>query len=429
MAVPSSGTLSLLSLAKEKVHDDYTSGVSVTGPISLKDLTLGGNANGSNVSYDVTNGFSPSHPDNDESYGMQEFYSYDHDYAVAACNIAYREGNSGTFTFPINLGSDTGTVRIEYQAYGIPDKFVFAWNGNTYTSGTTSGNYDGYVGSQSSLAALRTATGDSNLEITTYTTSDYNPSGSNNTQSGGRNFIEFNKNASAGSLTATVTAPLGGTAWWFSVSCPGQQVIWSANGVTPGVQTNTESSITSSGFRMNGQTTSKGLTSNYSTTGTISARGFVHKTGATSTEFLQGDSGVTTHISDNNDTIGTFSRTLGSLSSSTTYSYRAYATNTAGTTYGAIETATTSASLTSFAASTSASLINVCSQDANQTYYHNGSLARPTVNDNVYTDSSGNNPLAAGYYRFDAIVNQYFRVVGVAGQVSTVDDCDELGSP
>ena len=40
MAVPSSGTLSLLSLAKEKVHDDYTSSNSVTGPISLKDLTL-----------------------------------------------------------------------------------------------------------------------------------------------------------------------------------------------------------------------------------------------------------------------------------------------------------------------------------------------------------------------------------------------------
>ena len=86
MAVPSSGTLSLLSLAKEKVHDDYTSGVSVTGPISLKDLTLGGNANGSNVSYDVTNGFSPSHPDNDESYGMQEFY-------FSCLNFGYHQRN------------------------------------------------------------------------------------------------------------------------------------------------------------------------------------------------------------------------------------------------------------------------------------------------------------------------------------------------
>lgn len=348
MAVPISGNeLSLLKIAREKVYDNYDSTSAVTGPISLKDVTQGGNANGSGTSFDVTNGFSPSHPDNDAAFGMQEFYSYDHDYVVAACNITYYEGNNGTFTFPIDLGSGTGIVRIEYQAYTVPDKFVFTWNGNTYTSGSTSGNYDGYVGAQSFssnnyVTLLRNATGNPNLEITTYTTSDYNPSGSTNNQEGGRYFIEFNKNATAGSMVATVSAPLSGTAWWFSVSCPGQQVIWASNGVAPSVQTNAETNVTSSGFTMNGQTTSKGLTGNYSTTGTITARGFVYKTGSTSTPFIAGDFGTSTQQVDTNNTIGSFSHALTSLSSGTAYSYRAYASNAAGTTYGSIESATTS---------------------------------------------------------------------------------------
>ena len=48
MAVPSSGsTKTMLGLAKEKVHDDYFSGSSITGAISMYDLVHGGNTNGS----------------------------------------------------------------------------------------------------------------------------------------------------------------------------------------------------------------------------------------------------------------------------------------------------------------------------------------------------------------------------------------------
>lgn len=85
--------------------------------------------------------------------------------------------------------------------------------------------------------------------------------------------------------------------------------------------------------------------------------------------------------------------------------------------------------LTSFSGSTVQSVVNVCSASANQTYYHNGSLAKPVANDNVYSTNSTNNPLAAGFYRLDDLANQYIRVVGVAGQVSNVEDCDQLGGP
>lgn len=344
MAVPASGnSISLAGLAAEKDVDDYTD-ADYDDVISLKDVTLGGNAGGSHISFDVTNGFSASHPDSQASYRMSEFYSYDHDAAAPACNMAYQSGNQGTFDYPISLGSDTGTVTIEYQAYSIPDKFVFTWNGNTYTSGSGNGTGAGFVGAANQLSALQATAGNSSATITTLTTS-YG-SGSQNTQTGGRGTITFNKNSSASSANMRVSAPLGGTAWWFSVSCPGSQVIGGGTGVAPTVVTNTESSVSSSGFTMNGTVNSKGLASDFSTTGTITHRGFVTKTGAITDDFIAGESGVGVQVADNTNSTGAFSKAISALSSSTTYTYRAYATNAAGTTYGANEQVTTSASAT-----------------------------------------------------------------------------------
>jgi len=79
MAVPSSGTLSMLGLSKEKVHDDYSSSSGITNPISMYDLVNGGNTNGSGNSYDVTNQQSGSRPDTVVPHAFSEWYGYDHD--------------------------------------------------------------------------------------------------------------------------------------------------------------------------------------------------------------------------------------------------------------------------------------------------------------------------------------------------------------
>ena len=376
MAVPASGNeLSLLKIAKEKVHDDYNSSSAVQSAISLKHVTVGGNDGvhmHSGTSFDVTNAISPSHPDNDASYNMSEFYSYDHDFAAPGCNIAYYEGNQGTFNYPINLGSDTGLVTIEYQSFSIPDKFVFTWNGNTYTSGSTSGNYDGWVGSQNDLNDLRAATGNNSLEITTHTGGPYpnTGSGSHNAQSGGRGTINFNKNSTAGSMVATVSAPLNNTAWWFSVSCPGQAVVVDNNngvGIAPTV-TASNGQVSATSIQMFGNVTDKGKTSNFSTTGTISAKGFVVLPGVTNTsQFYKDTAGVTVVNEDDStiNTTGSFnesatglsygSPSMGTVSVSNiddeefdvSYniasvgalpnSWRAWATNAAGTTYSEIK--------------------------------------------------------------------------------------------
>ena len=69
MAVPGTGSLSLGGLAFEKLEDEYAQGLPAAidtsyGPFSLRDITEGGGVYGGGEDYDITNGFSPSHPDN-----------------------------------------------------------------------------------------------------------------------------------------------------------------------------------------------------------------------------------------------------------------------------------------------------------------------------------------------------------------------------
>ena len=87
MAVPGSGQIKLSQIAKEKVYDDYNAPVPAI-KVSLKDVTVGGQANGSGANFDSTNQQSPSFPDNSASYSMGEFYSYDHDFVAIACSKA-----------------------------------------------------------------------------------------------------------------------------------------------------------------------------------------------------------------------------------------------------------------------------------------------------------------------------------------------------
>jgi hypothetical protein len=360
MAVPGSGSLSLAAIAAEKLENDYTDVDTSYGPYSLRDITLGGATTVNGEDYDVTNAISPSHPDNDASYRMGEFYSYDHDFAAPACNLAYRSGQNGEFNYPVNLGTATGIIRIDYEAYGVPDRFEFTWNGNTYVSGSSSGNYDGYVGdaTTNNTNNLRTALGDNTIEI--YENSQ------GGVYTGGRGYIEFNKNTSASTANMNVNAPIGGTQWWYSVSCPGMQVISTNPGIAPSVTASTQS-VNISSVAMSGNVTSKGLTSNFTTEGTISAKGFAVMLGQTNTsQFILGDTGVT-NVPEDDSTInvtGAFTESVSSTASTngtvttndasnvtessftgsltknsfgtTPNSFRAYATNAAGTTYSDI---------------------------------------------------------------------------------------------
>ena len=92
----------------------------------------------------------------------------------------------------------------------------------------------------------------------------------------------------------------------------------------PTVQTNNASSITSSGATLNGNVTADGGA-------TVTVRGFVYGTSASDlSQNLQSGSGT-----------GSFTKALTGLTRSTTYYYKAYATNSAGTAYGEVKQFTT----------------------------------------------------------------------------------------
>ena len=312
MAVPASGSISLGGLAFEKLEEDYSNGLPSSidtsyGPFSLRDITLGGATTVNAEDYDVTNSISPSHPDNEASYGMSEFYSYDHDYAGSGGSpanfIMTRNASIKEHNFPINLGTGLGWVRIEYQAYTRPVSFKFVTNNIHYSSGIQDGSInntvnDGFVGHQSYLSALRTATGKPNLLIKSYTTSDYDM-GSNdsgylwNQQQGGRYFMQYYKNSNDNDvITINVKQPIGvGTGFWFSVSKPGgdtQDHVFtqittghqSAQGQAPthDPQGQNNTSPSTSKVTMTGNIQHKGLKSDFSTVHTITSKGFVYST-------------------------------------------------------------------------------------------------------------------------------------------------------
>ena len=116
MAVPSSGAISLTGLAGEKLNDDYDD-QDFDDVISLTDLVLGGNTNGSHESWEATNANSTSKPDTSAPHAMSEWYGYDHDAAAAFANakavsktISTGTGNSINFVDSDDTFNFTGTT-------------------------------------------------------------------------------------------------------------------------------------------------------------------------------------------------------------------------------------------------------------------------------------------------------------------------------
>jgi|TARA_B110000114_G_scaffold121635_1_gene127442 hypothetical protein len=135
MAVPSSGTISLFGLAKEKTHDNYANSIplgtwqSYYFPnASLKDATTGAG------NYDATNLNSSSRPDNSSPYGMSEWYGYDHD-AIDTGGCAY---NGTMYAVPI-LGSPTSSSRTYH--FSSPSAAITAGRQQRFNSSSWSTAY------------------------------------------------------------------------------------------------------------------------------------------------------------------------------------------------------------------------------------------------------------------------------------------------
>ncbi len=123
-------------------------------------------------------------------------------------NQVVSNGVTGSFTYKVDVGTATGTIQLNYNAFNLPDKFEMSWNGAL--DGSPSYNSSGYRGlftnqSQQQLINLGIPLSDIHLE---------NPSIGSGT-------IFINKTAAnPTTVEVTVTAPISETGWNFSVVCP-----------------------------------------------------------------------------------------------------------------------------------------------------------------------------------------------------------------
>lgn len=89
MAVPSSGTLTLLGIAQERYYGTYGTG-SITGPIVFTDLYRGGNSGGSGMSYPPLNsrsGISTNPP-----HEIRDWYGYEQNSRPALRSVSLGTG-------------------------------------------------------------------------------------------------------------------------------------------------------------------------------------------------------------------------------------------------------------------------------------------------------------------------------------------------
>jgi hypothetical protein len=139
-------------------------------------------------------------------------------------------GTSSTFTggesYPtqqfVTLGSDTGTVVLNYNGQSVPDRFIVEWNGSvvidTGYAGSPLYDFGGSIRDTFKLYLsdkLDPITGNSYPDFATYPDDGYPRVGP------GTGTSSFTKNlASPTTATVKTYAPGGGTGWNYTLNCP-----------------------------------------------------------------------------------------------------------------------------------------------------------------------------------------------------------------
>jgi len=106
MAVPSSGQISMLGLARELANDDYTNTTAITSPISMYNLINGGNTGGgqnSGISYDTINTNSTAHPHDGTFTNLTNLNVNFGGEAPGACSTNLQMHNSSSLNSAVNV--------------------------------------------------------------------------------------------------------------------------------------------------------------------------------------------------------------------------------------------------------------------------------------------------------------------------------------
>jgi hypothetical protein len=143
-----------------------------------------------------------------------------------ACGVAssYSGAEGYPITQSVTLGSTTGTVDYSFDAYSVPDRFIVRWNSNVVidTGYRGTSDYDFGGANRASFNADLNGQVDPITLVTYPDAINYPDDGYPRVTSPGGGITSFNKNlASPTSALVEVYAPMPGTAWQFTMSCPG----------------------------------------------------------------------------------------------------------------------------------------------------------------------------------------------------------------
>ena len=105
MAVPSTGTLTMLGIAQERLYNTYGSGT-ISNPILMTDLINGGGLN----NFPALNTSSPSKPNTSTPHAMNEWYGYDQDAAASDFFALINSGTSSSGASCASEGPDNLTL-------------------------------------------------------------------------------------------------------------------------------------------------------------------------------------------------------------------------------------------------------------------------------------------------------------------------------
>lgn len=146
-------------------------------------------------------------------------------YPILVCDAptAFSGGQSYPSSQSVQLGSGTGEVILDFEAFGVPDRFIMHYDDtvviDTGYRGTS--NYDFGGADRSSFNASLSGKVDPILETTYPDISNFPDDGYPRIVSPGDGTASFLKNTTSPTIAQVqVYGPMAGTAWNFTAGCP-----------------------------------------------------------------------------------------------------------------------------------------------------------------------------------------------------------------
>lgn len=332
---------------------------------------------------------------------------------VACGNNVEGSGAVGSYIVDVDMGntsSDVGAIVVYFQPYNIPDGILATYDSSTYNTLTTNthGLEQATAGEINFVGTPITGCTASDLQGNSFTV--------NNFVYNGGTFVDQG-------TTTTINIPASGTV---NLNATGNiyytMVIPKPNATPANLRLQLVGVCTSTAFRFKAfcPTALPSFTTNTVQTTDALACGaaqdqtyyFAQNSSTTASNPLVVDSNTVPQVGN-----FVFSNSTGATALTDGF-YKLSSTTVAQVVSGVVTAVTTCPTYNAFNSSdTNTTALLACNDSIDQVYFHSGNGIVPVTGENAYSDSAGNNPLGAGFYKTSN--TQYIEVIdSTTGEVS-----------